>query len=262
MGNHHLEYGFPSTHSTNSISIALLFFGHFHRLASTPAVSKNTLLSHTIPQPATTLQPIISAQTYTFLMIVLAIYTFSIVFGRLYTAMHSFTDCIVGVAMGAAIWWFHSSWSGIPISLTSSNPLHWLYSALWPSSLSDGGTHIIYIGKGLGAGEWMEGWVRRGGWEVPLILIVVCMLAINQHPQPVDDCPCFEDAIAFVSVVLGSLVGTWAMAYSGVDPVGRSVTTPGSSLAYTLEELVQPERTWAEVGVWWSVGVLKMVIGK
>jgi Helicase associated domain (HA2) len=28
---------------------------------------------------------------------------------------------------------------------------------------------------------------------------------VNQHRQPVDDCPCFEDAIAFVSVVMGKL---------------------------------------------------------
>lgn len=32
---------------------------------------------------------------------------------------------------------------------------------------------------------------------------------INQHPQPVDDCPCFEDSIAFVSSILGVLLGKW-----------------------------------------------------
>jgi dihydrosphingosine 1-phosphate phosphatase len=193
-------------------------------------------------------------------MIVLAIYTFSIVYGRLYTAMHSFSDCIVGVTLGAGIWWVHSSWSGIPVSLASSNPLHWLYSALWPGSQGDGGIHIIHIGRGLGVGEWVESWVRRGGWEVPLILILIGTLAINQHPQPVDDCPCFEDAIAFVSVVLGSLIGAWAMAYSGADPVGRSGNMPGGGSAYEFGSLV--ERTWVEVGVWLSVGVLKMVVGE
>ena len=38
---------------------------------------------------------------------------------------------------------------------------------------------------------------------VPLIVAVVCLLLVNQHPSPVDDHPCFEDAIAFVSVSLG-----------------------------------------------------------
>lgn len=273
ISNHHLEYGFPSTHSTNSVSIALLLFGHLHRLASTPAASTNTSFLHssnfstilTSPQSpldsTTFSQPVVSAQTYTFLTIALVVYTFSIVLSRLYTAMHSFTDCTAGAAIGAAIWWGHSSWSGIPVYLSSSNLLYWLYSALWPSSLSDGGTRILYIGKGLGAGEWIESWIRRGGWEVPLILIPVCLLAVNQHPQPVDDCPCFEDAIASVSVALGSLVGTWAMAYSGADAVGRSVIMPGSGLVYELGEWIQVERTWADVGVWWSVAVLKMVVG-
>ena len=128
--------------------------------------------------------------------------------------------------------------------------------------MAGGGTYIIYMGKGLGAGEWMEGWVRRGGWEVPLILIPLCLLAVNQHPQPVDDCPCFEDAIAFGSVVLGSLVGKWAMTYSGADSIARSVIMPGSGWVYELGEWVQIERTLVDVGVWWGVAVLKMVVGE
>ena len=33
-------------------------------------------------------------------------------------------------------------------------------------------------------------------------------LLVNQHP-PVDDCPCFEDAIAFISVILGIITSFW-----------------------------------------------------
>ncbi|KAF9458927.1 hypothetical protein BDZ94DRAFT_1200301 [Collybia nuda] len=243
IGSHHLEYGFPSTHSTNSVSIALFFFGHVHRLASTP-------------------NPIISAQIYTLITIILSIYTVSIVFGRLYTAMHSFTDCVVGVAMGAGIWWGHTSWSGVPFALTSSNPLYWLYSAVWPSSVSGTGTHIIHLGKGLGAGKWVEDWVHRGGWEVPIILIPLCLLAVNQHPQPVDDCPCFEDAIAFGSVVLGALVAEWAMDYAGIGlGVGRTVVMPGSGWAFELGKWVQYERSLGDIGLWWGVATLKMVVG-
>jgi hypothetical protein len=40
-------------------------------------------------------------------------YVFSIVFGRLYTAMHSFTDCAMGVVMGAGIWWVHDGYWGL-----------------------------------------------------------------------------------------------------------------------------------------------------
>ena len=50
---------------------------------------------------------LISEKTYHFGIALLVFYVFSIVFGRLYTAMHSFTDCVVGVALGAGIWGLH-----------------------------------------------------------------------------------------------------------------------------------------------------------
>ncbi|KAF5380023.1 hypothetical protein D9615_006192 [Tricholomella constricta] len=260
IGSHHLEYGFPSTHSTNCVSIALFFFGHVHRLASTPASNNNS--ASPLEAGASLAEPVISAQIYTIITTILSIYTFSIVFGRIYTAMHSFTDCAVGVALGAGIWWGQSSWSGIPIVLTSSNPLYWLYSLLWPTTLTAAGTHVMYLGKGLGLGEWMEDWVRRGGWEVPLILIPLCLLAINQHPQPVDDCPCFEDAIAFMSVVLGALVASWAMSFFGLRmDIGKTMVMPGSGWVYQLGQWVQVERTAWDVALWWSFAALKMIAG-
>jgi hypothetical protein len=44
---------------------------------------------------------------------VLVWYAVSVVFGRLYTAMHSFTDCVMGVVMGAVIWWVHDGYWGL-----------------------------------------------------------------------------------------------------------------------------------------------------
>jgi hypothetical protein len=35
------------------------------------------------------------------------------------------------------------------------------------------------------------------------------LAAVHYHPQPVDDCPCFEDAIAVLAVVLGTFTGHW-----------------------------------------------------
>jgi dihydrosphingosine 1-phosphate phosphatase len=49
-------------------------------------------------------QSAISTTAYVASIVILSIYTFSIVFGRLYTGMHSFTDCAFGVFLGAAIW--------------------------------------------------------------------------------------------------------------------------------------------------------------
>jgi membrane-associated phospholipid phosphatase len=120
FSNHHLEYGFPSTHSTNSISIALFIYTHVHRLASLPAPSTNLITTLAPPSDWS-----ISLTTYWISALLLALYTFSIVYGRLYCAMHSFTDCAIGVAIGAVIWavywvtedavenWLiHAGWSG------------------------------------------------------------------------------------------------------------------------------------------------------
>ena len=86
FSSHHLEYGFPSTHSTNSISIALFLYSYVHRLYFSEGS--------------------ISSTSYSVYLIGIIIYAFSIVFGRIYAAMHSFTDCIFGIIVGAAIWAF------------------------------------------------------------------------------------------------------------------------------------------------------------
>ncbi|KAG6887473.1 hypothetical protein C0992_012125 [Termitomyces sp. T32_za158] len=232
---------FRSSSNTVNVSIALFFFSHVHRLASAS-------------------EPVISTSVYTFLTIILSIYAFSIVFGRIYTAMHSFTDCAVGTILGSLIWWVESSWAGIPIVVTSSNPLYWIYTLVWPASGSN--SHLLHLGRGLGGGQWVEEWVRRGGWEVPFILVTLCLLAINQHPQPVDDCPCFEDAIAFGSVVLGALVGSWAMSFFGLRmDIGKSVAMPGSGWVLEMGQWLQVERTIWDVLVWWCFAALKMVTG-
>ncbi|KAH8992699.1 hypothetical protein EDB92DRAFT_1815843 [Lactarius akahatsu] len=41
----------------------------------------------------------------------------------------------------------------------------------------------------------VEKWVQSSDWSV-------CLLLVSQYPSPVDDCPCFEDAIAFALVTL------------------------------------------------------------
>ena len=72
---------------------------------------------------------------------------------------------------------------------------------------------------------------------------------VHRHPQPVDDCPCFEDAIAFVSVVMGEFVVRWYMLHNGYDE-DFFKAMPGASWA-----------TWSDIGTWWTTAVIKMVIG-
>jgi hypothetical protein len=78
-GSAALEYGFPSTHSTNAISVAL--YGLLVLYAT----------------PEITAQQLLLCESLAF------IYSFSIVFGRLYCGMHGFLDVIVGILLGALI---------------------------------------------------------------------------------------------------------------------------------------------------------------
>ncbi|KAK0497797.1 phosphatidic acid phosphatase type 2/haloperoxidase [Armillaria luteobubalina] len=156
LRDHHMEYGFPSTHTTQSSSIALYFL-----LRISPAHYPH-----------------------------LGIYAFSIIFGRLYTGMHTFTDCIVGGILGTLAVWVHS----------------------------------------LSIFQHFESWVFTNGLVVPLVLIPLFLFVLEMHPYPVDPCPCFEDSIASGSVALGALLGRWGVNYFGMVGVLRApaITLVGS----------------------------------
>ncbi|KZT07942.1 uncharacterized protein LAESUDRAFT_677144 [Laetiporus sulphureus 93-53] len=218
IGNHHLEYGFPSTHSTNSVSIALFFYSLLQQAYVTPASSRlptfnimynstYSALEHTSPTPGA--DTMVSDTAYRVLSCVLLFYVFSIVYGRLYTGMHSFTDCAVGVILGTGIWAFNLVFSG-----------------------------------------WLHVWIRDSGWIVPAVTIPLCLLSVHWHPQPVDDCPCFEDAIAFISVVLGEILSRWYMLHNGYGDEYFVHVMPGS-----------PWGSWLDTLTWWSVAVVKMTLG-
>lgn len=301
IGTHHLEYGFPSTHSTNCVSIALFFFSHFHRLASTPGSSPSAasiannmtvpLFDNTLSTSSSTLTdiqqpPLISPLLYTFLCIFLIIYTFSIVFGRLYTAMHSFTDCAMGVILGTLIWWVQTSWEGFPVLFMEND---WGYSTLLrlgigrfhpslPIPLHDltstpisSPPLLIHLFKGLSLSTHIESWLTSQTFQVPMVLIPLTLWAVHQHPQPVDDCPCFEDAIAFMSVLMGAFVARWGACYNGgeagicqgfsITGIARTVVMPGSGWVLLDDAWVAVDREWKDVVVWWLIATVKMVFG-
>ncbi|KAE9407611.1 hypothetical protein BT96DRAFT_809540 [Gymnopus androsaceus JB14] len=177
LGNHHLEYGFPSTHSTNSVSIALFFWGYLHTSSLSPFSAS----------PSESILPYFSCS------LILFVYAFSIVFGRIYTAMHSFTDCAVGVLLGALIW--------------------------------VGVRGMGYWGCRQFCFRQARGSNSLSAWP-PIILTAVFLTLVNQHPQPVDDCPCFEDALAMGAVVYGALLGKWGFVYFGMDGLIEKVGGP------------------------------------
>ena len=160
-------------------------------------------------------------------IVVLFVYVFSVVGGRVYAGMHGFMDCSAGIVLGIIGWllqrlvmpevekWVQSSgWSG-----ASSFPCPGLYSSHFPVA--------------------------------PLIMTLFCLLLVNQHPSPVDDCPCFEDSVAFVSVILGIISAFW---YSKRVPALNSdlftSVTPGAALDSP-----------AAIATWLVFALLKLVTG-
>lgn len=78
-GSAALEYGFPSTHSTNAVSVALY----------------GVLVLRSNPDVSPTLRFSLEALAW--------FYALSIVLGRLYCGMHGFLDVGAGIALGASL---------------------------------------------------------------------------------------------------------------------------------------------------------------
>ncbi|KAF4469236.1 hypothetical protein FALBO_3863 [Fusarium albosuccineum] len=153
-GSAALEYGFPSTHSANAVSVAVYAL----LILRSP---DNTL-------PATT----------KFALEFLAyFYAVSIVFGRLYCGMHGFLDVIIGSIMGAGI-------------------------------------SIIEFYYGPPLDEYMH----SSSWMAPLVAGIIILILVRIHPEPADDCPCFDDSVAFAGVVIGLEFGTWTYGKIALDP--------------------------------------------
>ncbi|EST09595.1 Phosphatidic acid phosphatase type 2/haloperoxidase [Kalmanozyma brasiliensis GHG001] len=152
VGTHHLEYGFPSTHSTNSVSIALYIYLWVRKMREAAQLDStgSALFDSWLWEAG------------------LLFYATSVVYGRIYAGMHSIIDCIAGSALGAAI-----------------TAVQW------------------------GFFDQIEQFVKINSWTVPIAIIPAGLLMVSVHPQPVDDCPCFEDAIAFISVAMGVALARW-----------------------------------------------------
>ncbi|KAJ5558826.1 Phosphatidic acid phosphatase type 2/haloperoxidase [Penicillium sp. DV-2018c] len=178
-GSAALEYGFPSTHSTNAVSVAVYALG-------------------LLGSPDSTL----SAQVTAVLQAVTYIYVVSIVVGRLYCGMHGMLDCIVGCAMGAAI-------------------------------------GLVQFHYGPAFEDYLLSTSLMG---ISLLAILIIGL-VRIHPEPADDCPCFDDSVAFAGVMLGVDVSTWHFAdvWTGY---------PAGSIPYDLDKV-----GWIKTGIRLVVGV-------
>lgn len=144
-GSAALEYGFPSTHSANAVSVAVY-----------------TLF--TIHSPDCQLQE----STKMIMEILSYSYAFSIILGRLYCGMHGFFDVIIGSIIGALI-----------------STIECTY------------------------GSDIDRYLHSSSWVAPAIVAIVIIILIRIHPEPADDCPCFDDSVAFAGVMIGIELGGW-----------------------------------------------------
>jgi hypothetical protein len=144
-GSAALEYGFPSSHSTNAVSVAVYAI---QMLRSSPEQHHPNV--------------------YLATQCLALLYAVSIMFGRLYCGMHGFLDVIVGSVLGAIIAVFQ----------------------------------LVY-------GEMFDFWMTEGNAMNPLIVTLVVLVLVRIHPEPADDCPCFDDSVAFCGVVIGINLGAY-----------------------------------------------------
>ncbi|KAI1819021.1 PAP2 superfamily-domain-containing protein [Xylaria intraflava] len=149
-GSAALEYGFPSTHSANAVSVAVY-----------------ALLN--LWSPENTFQP----NTTLALELLSYFYAASIVLGRLYCGMHGFVDVVIGSIMGAVITLIEFYY-GPPLDL----------------------------------------YMQQNGWSAVFAAVLIIIVLVRVHPEPADDCPCFDDSVCFAGVMIGLEVGTWHFAQS------------------------------------------------
>jgi len=180
-GSAALEYGFPSTHSTNAVSVAVYFLYQLH----------------TFPDDFT------STTRVPFLCLGYA-YATSIMLGRMYCGMHGFFDVVVGSMLGFLL---------AVIQLTF--------------------------------GEAFDTFVSEGSWVHLAVVVMVLLLAVRFHPEPADNCPCYDDSVAFAGVMSGIELAHWHFAGSiYTDP-----DQPPSTVFFSL----------AQLG--WTMTLLRIVVG-
>lgn len=167
-GSAALEYGFPSTHTTNAVSVTLLFLQKLYECRDN-----------------------LSSVSFECLRGLCLLYGASIICGRIYCGMHGFLDVISGFLLGTLLWWIRFAFGGLMDATTTA--------------------------------------------EAPyaLLAIPLGLLLVRVHPEPVDSCPCFDDGVAFMGVIMGQDVGIWLF---GKTQYATSVPLQGA-IPYNFQEI-------------------------
>lgn len=111
--------------------------------------------------------------TKVYAMIATAVYYFSLIFGRIYCGMHGFLDVLMGSFIGLSLFLFR-----------------------------------VYFGQQLDDYFVLDVDGNFGNFT-PLIIISFYLFLIHIHFEPVDNCPCFDDSVAFIGVLIGLDLSHW-----------------------------------------------------
>ncbi|CAF9942290.1 hypothetical protein IMSHALPRED_003459 [Imshaugia aleurites] len=114
----------------------------------------------------------------------------------------------------------------------------------------------VLVGSALGAslsivqclyGDNFDHFIHAGSFKAPAVVILIILVLVRIHPEPADDCPCFDDSVAFAGVMIGVELGNWHFGRSG-----RAWNEPTlATVPFNLEALGWP-RTIARI----VIGVL------
>ncbi|KAL4949117.1 phosphatidic acid phosphatase type 2/haloperoxidase [Aspergillus filifer] len=183
-GSAALEYGFPSTHSTNAVSVAVYALYLLNSPESTLSDGLNLFLQ---------------CLTY--------VYVTSIVLGRLYCGMHGFFDVVIGSALGVILAVVHCTFEPI-----------------------------------------IDQYVQAGSGKQVTIVTLTILALVRIHPEPADDCPCFDDSVAFAGVMIGAQVAYWSLA--------RANATWDSPHPATLPHERYESIGWVRMSLRFAIGVV------
>ncbi|KAH3678523.1 hypothetical protein WICMUC_001540 [Wickerhamomyces mucosus] len=80
--------------------------------------------------------------------------------------------------------------------------------------------------------DWWDHFITNSSIFAPILAVLINYSLIYFHISPVDDCPCFDDSIAFIGVIMGLEISSWVYANYFVPYGFENIYIP-----YCFEEL-------------------------
>ena len=104
----------------------------------------------------------------------------------------------------------------------------------------------VVVGSVLGAliawlqltfGPVFDVWISTGPIDNILLVTLITLILVRIHPEPADNCPCFDDSVAFSGVFIGVQVACYQFSsspYSISDPMPSTIPFSIASLGLPL----------------------------